>query len=140
MQDKVSRFDPTIPMNALRMMCGLFFVPHILFKINGYAGSIGFFTKAGLVPAELFYWLAIVVETVSCVGLVLGVLTPFIAAAAAGALAVAAYAVFATKGVGWLWNLGGVEYIAFWGASCLLVAWNQRDEAWKILARLRGGK
>ena len=37
----------------------------------------------------------------------------------AGCMAVAAYAVFATKGVGWLWNMGGVEYLAMWALVSL---------------------
>ena len=49
----------------------------------------------------------------------------------AGCMAVAAYAVFATKGVGWLWNMGGVEYLVMWAVVSLAVAYG----AWKNAGR-----
>ena len=120
-------FDFSQPMTALRVVAGLFYVPHILFKVMGIAGSLAFFTKAGLTPAPVFLGLALVVETIACVGLTFGLFLRWTGLVSAGCMAVAAYAVFATKGVGWLWNMGGVEYLAMWAALSLAISY----AAWK---------
>ncbi len=124
-------FDLTKPMNAIRITAGLFYVPHILFKLTGIAGSLAFFAKAGLTPAPVFLGLALVVEAIACLGLTFGLFLRWTALMSAGCMAVAAYAVFATKGVGWLWNMGGVEYLAMWAVVSLAIAFG----AWKEAAR-----
>jgi putative oxidoreductase len=45
-------------------------------------------------------------------------------------MANAVIAVFHTKGAGWLWNLGGVEYLVFWGISSLALAANAWKQEW----------
>lgn len=120
-------FDFTQPLTAIRVVAGLFYIPHILFKLGGLAGSYAFFAKAGLVPGEFFVWLAIVVEATAAVCLTFGLFLRWTGLMSAGCMAVAAYAVFATKGVGWLWNMGGVEYLAMWAVVSLAIAWS----AWK---------
>jgi putative oxidoreductase len=120
-------FDFSQPMTSVRIAVGLLYIPHITFKLMGIAGSLAFFTKAGLTPAPFFLGLALVVETIACVGLTFGLFLRWTGLISAGCMAVAAYAVFATKGVGWLWNLGGVEYLALWALVSLAVAYG----AWK---------
>ena len=93
------------------------------------AGALGFFAKAGLVPAPFFVGLALVVEALACVSLTFGLYLRWTGIMSAGCMAVAAYAVFATKGVGWLWNLGGVEYLVMWAIVSLAIsyaAWKER--------------
>jgi putative oxidoreductase len=53
---------------------------------------------------------------------VLGLCTRYAALGAAGALAVAVYALHVVKGFGWTWNTGGYEYPVFWAIACLCVA------------------
>ncbi|WP_448189444.1 DoxX family protein [Azospirillum sp. sgz301742] len=120
-------FDLSEPAIVVRMMCGLLYIPHILFKLNAMDGAAAFFGKAGFTPPMAFVVLALVMETVCAVGLTFNIHTKWVGLLSAGVMAVAAYAVFATKGVGWLWNLGGVEYLAFWGVSSLALA----AHAWK---------
>lgn len=120
-------FDFSQPLTSIRIAAGLLYIPHILFKLTGIAGSLAFFAKAGLTPAPLFLGLALVVETIACVGLTFGLFLRWTGLISAGCMAVAAYAVFATKGVGWLWNLGGVEYLAMWALVSLALAYS----AWK---------
>jgi len=122
-------FDFTQPLNVIRVVAGLFYLPHILFKVFGMAGALGFFAKAGLVPAPFFVGLALVVEALACVSLTFGLYLRWTGIMSAGCMAVAAYAVFATKGVGWLWNLGGVEYLVMWAIVSLAIsyaAWKER--------------
>jgi len=124
-------FDFTQPLTAIRVAAGLFYIPHILFKLTGIAGSLAFFAKAGLTPAPFFLGLALVVEAIACVGMTVGLFLRWTALLSAGCMAVAAYAVFATKGVGWLWNMGGVEYLVMWAVVSLAVAYG----AWKNAGR-----
>ena len=45
-------FDFTQPLTAIRVAAGLFYIPHILFKLTGIAGSLAFFAKADPAYAE----------------------------------------------------------------------------------------
>lgn len=122
-------FDLTDPLVPVRIACGLLYVPHIVFKLTGMSGAVAFFAKAGFNPPLAFVVLAIVAESVCAVALTLGILTKWAGLASAAVMAVAAYATIAAKGeVFWLWNLGGIEYVALWGALSILVAihaWRQ---------------
>lgn len=121
-------FDLTQPWNLLRIMAGAFMFPHVAgkFAAGGLsAGVLGFFAKAGFQPPEAWVILAALVEFSTGVALVMGLCTRFAALGAAGALAVAAFAVHSVKGFAWLWNLGGYEYPVFWGLVCVAVAMNE---------------
>lgn len=115
-------FDLRNPMVIIRIMCGLFYLPHILFKLNGFAGSLAFFGKAGFNPPMFFVILALVMETICLVGLTFDILTRYVGVISAGVMGVALIAVYNTKGAFWLWNLGGVEYLIFWAVASLAVA------------------
>lgn len=123
-------FDLTNGINVIRMIAGAFYVPHIVYKILGFDASLVFFAKAGLEPALLFLILSLVTESICAVGMFFGILTRWVGLMSAGTMVVAAYATFNTKGVGWLWNKGGVEYLAFWGIVSLSLAWLAWREHW----------
>src|SRR6476620_1549348 len=120
-------FDLTNPLVVVRLMCGLFYVPHVLFKVQGFEGSIVAFGKMGFQPPMLWVLLAITTEAICAVGLTFNVYVQFIGLMSAGVMAFAAYGTFATKGVHWMWNFGGVEYIAMWGVASFMLA----VAAWK---------
>jgi putative oxidoreductase len=122
-----SRFDVTNPIVILRVMCGLFYVPHVLFKLNGFEGSLAFFAKAGFSPAGFWLVLAIATESICAVALTLGLFTRYVGLMSAGVMGFAIYATLNTKGMGWMWNMGGVEYLVFWGVASAAVSL----EAWK---------
>ena len=117
-----SRFDITDPVVVVRILCGLLFVPHILFKLNAMDGAAAFFAKAGFDPAYPFLILAIITESISAAGLIFNIATKWTGLLAAAVMAGATKAVVATKGVIWLWNLGGVEYNVTWLLLCLVIA------------------
>jgi putative oxidoreductase len=119
-------FDLTDPVVVARLLCGLFYAPHILFKLQNMAGSAAFFGRV-LPMGEAMLYLAIAAETACLIGLTLNVMVKWLGLVSAGIMAVAVYATFVTKGVGWLWNLGGVEYLAFWGITSVALA----AHAWK---------
>ena len=122
-------FDLTNGAVVLRLICALFFIPHIYFKVAGNPPpALGFFVQAGFRPAAFYMRLALVVESIAALGLLFGIHTQWAALLAAANLAVAAIAVcFANRSVKWLWNLGGMEFPVFWSIACIGVAmlhWN----------------
>ena len=107
--------------NILRIICGLFFIPHIYAKFYVPA-ALGFFVAAGFKPPTTWMYVSCIIEIALATGLIFGIFTTYVAAIAALHLAVAAVAVWqVTKGK-WLWNIGGCEYCVFWAICCVVVA------------------
>ena len=109
----------------LRLMCGLFFIPHVVGKFTEPA-TLNFFKAAGFQPAATWMYIAGAIETVLCIALVLGIYTQFFAFIAFIHLLVAAAATYKVKKC-WIWVIGGVEYCVFWAICCLVVgmhAWH----------------
>lgn len=132
-------FDLTNPIVVVRLMAGLFYVPHVLFKITGFAGSLTAFGNMGFQPPLFWVSLAILTELICAVGLTFNLYTRYVGLMSAGTMALAAYGTFATKGVHWMWNFGGIEYIAFWGIASVALAvhaWKAAVKAEKGAARL----
>jgi len=122
---RAGNFDLTNEWNILRIICGAFMFPHMLGKFIGWApdpATVGFFAKAGFVPGEAWVWIAAFSEGLCGAALVLGLCTRYAALGAAAVLGIAAYALFAVKGFGWVWNKGGFEYPIFWAITSLAVA------------------
>jgi putative oxidoreductase len=127
MSEFTPNFDVTRPMDSVRVLCGLFYIPHVIGKITGYAGTVAFFAKAGFQPPAFFVLLAMVMEAACAIGLILGIGTKYLGVVSAGLMAVAAYAIVATRGLGWFWAGGGIEYLCLWGFLSLAIA----ADAWK---------
>src|SRR5262249_37321959 len=89
--------------NILRLICGLFFVPHIYAKFF-VPEALGFFVAAKFKPPALWLYIACVIETVLAIGLVFGIYTTYAGAIAFIHLLVAAAAVWRVTGGKWLWN------------------------------------
>jgi putative oxidoreductase len=106
--------------NVLRLICGLFLIPHIYGKFYEPA-ALGFFVAAKFKPPKFWMYFAGAVETVLAIGLILGIYTTIAGAVAAIHLAIAAAGVYRVTGK-WLWNIGGYEYCLFWAICCLVVA------------------
>jgi putative oxidoreductase len=118
-------FDPTNEFNILRIICGLFFIPHIYAKFF-VPEALGFFKAANFQPPAFWMYTACVIETFLAIGLIFAILPMFAGALAFIHLLVAAGAVWkVTKGK-WLWNVGGYEYCVFWAICCLIVAMHYR--------------
>ena len=130
------RFDLSDPIVVVRILCGLLFVPHILFKLNGMDGAAAFFAKAGFDPAYPFLILAIIAESMSAVGLIFNIATKWSGLLAAAVMAGATKAVLAMKGAVWLWNLGGIEYNVVWCFLCLVIAIHAWREEHRTYGRI----
>lgn len=118
-------FDLTNGAVLLRLMCALFFIPHMYFKAVGNPPpAIGFFTAAGYPNPMLFMRVALVVELIASTLLLLNIYTQYVALACASMLGVAAISIIFEQGKKfvWLWPKGGMEYSVFWGLSCVVVS------------------
>ena len=81
--------------------------------------SVGFFTRAGFYPPELFVVMSITMELICGIGLTLGIGTKYLGVVSAGMMAVAAYAIIAIYGLSWFWGGHGIEYLVFWAIASL---------------------
>lgn len=106
--------------NILRLICGLFMIPHIYGKFYVPA-ALGFFVAAGFKPPKFWMYLAGAIEVVLAAGLIFNIYVTICAAILAFHLLVAAAGVYkVTKK--WLWNIGGYEFCLFWAICCWVVA------------------
>jgi putative oxidoreductase len=118
-------FDLTNEFNILRLICGLFFIPHIYAKFF-VPEALGFFVAAKFKPPAFWMYTACVIEIILTIGLVFAILPFYVGAIACFHLLVAGAGVWkVTKGK-WLWNIGGYEYCLFWAICCLIVAMHYR--------------
>jgi putative oxidoreductase len=109
------------PLFVLRLICGFFYIPHIVGKFTAREASQGFFRAAGMQPVVTWWASAMVIEIILAVMLILGVHTHIIAWISCAYLVIATLAVIrVTKK--WLWNIGGCEYPLFWAICCAVVA------------------
>ena len=69
-------------LNILRLICGLFFIPHIVGKFTEPA-TLNFFKAAKFNPPATWMYIAGTIETFLTIGLVFAIYTPYVAAVAA---------------------------------------------------------
>ena len=130
MSGYVQNFDLTNGFNILRLICGLFFIPHIYAKFY-VPEALGFFVAAKFNPPKTWMYISCVIEVLITIGLIFAIY-PFIAGVLGFVhLLVAAAAIWKVSKGKWLWNIGGYEYCLFWAICCLIVAMNYRaDFTW----------
>lgn len=117
------------PLLGVRILAGLFFIPHVLGKILPPHGPLGFFKAAGFPLPEVAMYTAAAAETAAAIGLTFGILTFWSATIGALVLLVASAAVLVVGAQGvWLWNFGGIEYPLFWALTCGWIAWTHRPQ------------
>jgi putative oxidoreductase len=122
---KASNFDLTESHNVVRILAGFMMLPHAASKFAAGGlnpGTVAFFAKAGLQPAEFMVAFAATAEIVGGLCLLFGLATRW---AGLGVAAIMSLTVVALLNVGpfkWLWNFGGIEYNVFWALTALAVA------------------
>jgi putative oxidoreductase len=121
-------FDLTNGFNILRIICGLFFIPHLFVKFQNQDFVKDFMGKVGLNPPIAWLYGAFVIEIIATIGLVFGIYTAPVAVLAGVFLLVAAWASWKFSEGKWIWNFGGAEYPLFWGICCFVVAM----QAWRM--------
>jgi putative oxidoreductase len=117
-----SSFDLANGSNVLRIICGLFLVPHLFVKFRNQDFVKGFMEKAGLKPPIAWLYASFAVEIVCSIGLVLDLYTHYVAVIAGVFLLVASWASWRVSGGKWMWNFGGAEFPLFWSICCFIVA------------------
>ena len=113
-------FSLSDPWNILRLICGLFLIPHIYAKFFEPA-ALGFFVAATFQPPAFWLYTAFVIEIFLAIGLIFSIYLTWVAAIAAFHLLVAAVGTYKVTGK-WLWNIGGMEYPLFWAICCTAVS------------------
>ena len=121
MTGMMQAFDLTNPYTILRLICALFFIPHIYAKFF-VPEALGFFVAAKFKPPAFWMYTSCVIETLLAIGLILNIYPRYVGAIAAVHLAVAGIAVYRVTGGKWLWNIGGYEYCLFWAICCAVAA------------------
>jgi putative oxidoreductase len=100
-------FDFTRGGTIVRLIAGLFLIPHVYSKLVG-SGTVGFFKAAGFKPPAFWMYVACVIEASVAMSFLSNVFARY-------------FGVLVNRGK-WLWNFGGYEYCVFWAACCLAVA------------------
>jgi len=106
---------------VLRVLCGLFFIPHIVGKFTEPA-ALNFFVAAGFKPPAFWMYLAGVIEIVLAIGLIFNIYLFYVAVLTAIHLLVATVGILKVSGGKWPWNIGGAEYPAFWALVSAVIA------------------
>jgi len=115
-------FDITNGAVLLRLICALFFIPHMFFKAVGNPPPASkTFIAAGYPKPMLWMRIALVVEIFMSSLLFFDIYTQYTALLGVALLSVAAITVFFAndKQWIWIWRKGGKEYSVFW-ALCLV--------------------
>jgi putative oxidoreductase len=122
MSSYYQNFDLTDEFNILRIVCGLFLVPHLYAKATNIELMVGVYRDFRLYPPRAWIFSCMAMEVVGSIGLVFAIYTRYVAILIAAFLFVAAWAVWRYSKGKWLWNIGGYEYPVFWAICCVVVA------------------
>jgi putative oxidoreductase len=122
LQSLLSDLGLSSGMDYLRVLCGLFLLPHLVVKFQSQGFVKGFMAEAGLKPPTLWLYGAFAVEIATSIGLVFDIYTRYAAILAGVFLLVASYASWRVSKGKWMWNFGGAEYPLFWAICCFIVA------------------
>jgi len=115
-------FDLTNEFNILRIVCGLFLLPHFYAKVSDLQATYKLYDDFRLYPVKAWVAACLIIEIVCAIGMVFGIETRYVALLEAAFLFVAAWAVWRYSHHKWLWNTGGFEYCLFWAICCVVVA------------------
>jgi uncharacterized membrane protein YphA (DoxX/SURF4 family) len=114
------KFNPLNEFNILRIICALFFIPHIIAKFT-VPQALKFYIEVGFKPPKFWMYLAGAIEVVLTIALLFDIYTAFFGLIAFIHLIVAAAATYKWKKC-WIWVIGGIEFCVFWAICCLVVA------------------
>ncbi|MDG4854490.1 MULTISPECIES: DoxX family membrane protein [unclassified Mesorhizobium] len=110
------------PQDCLRILCGVWFLPHLIGKVRNFEKAPVTFEKAGLKPGKAFLVLTIVLEVLAALGMIFNVYSKAATGCAIVVLLGAAYAVVKINGAKWRWQQMGPEFPLFWALACLISA------------------
>lgn len=108
------------PQTILRIMCGLWFLPHAVLKVINADRAQATFAEVGFRPGRLFLFATVAMEIVAATGLVFDWFSRIAAALGIFVLVGASYAVVRMNGWNWRWNRQGLEFTIFWSFACII--------------------
>lgn len=106
---------------AVRVLCGVFFLPHTIAKLRNIDRASLLFDKVGFRPPRFFVVLTTGLEIVAAFGLISSLYPRVAAVIAAIILIGASYAIARAHTLNWRWQHPGIEYMLFWASVCLCV-------------------
>jgi putative oxidoreductase len=116
-------YDAAVPLSwlVIRVAVGWNLVVHGYGKITvgPTAGFLKAYSDLGFTPPAAWFWTALVLETATGIGLILGLFTRFFAAAAAIEMLIITMTYWHS---GFSWLRQGYEYTLLWGLVCLAIA------------------
>jgi putative oxidoreductase len=122
MQGILDVFGLEAAIDDLRVLCGLFLLPHLVVKFRSREFVKGFFADAGMNPPMFWLWSALAVEVVCSTALIFDICSHLAALLAGVFLLAASWASWRVSKGKWMWNFGGAEYPLFWATCCFIVA------------------
>ena len=114
------KFNLLNEFNVLRLICALFFIPHIIAKFT-VPQALQFYVDVGFKPPKFWMYLAGAIETVLCTALIFDFHIAFFGFIGFIHLLVAAAATYKLTHK-WIWVIGGIEYCVFWMLTCVALA------------------
>jgi len=104
----------------LRILCGVWLLPHAVLKVKNAHLAQNTFAQVGLKPGMAFLVATVAMEFLAAIGLILDIYPRVAAGLAVFVLMGASYAVLRMHGLAWRWNKSGPEYMVFWSIACVL--------------------
>ena len=121
MSTLAQNFDLTNGFNILRILCGLFLLPHLFAKATNFQFMLGIY-KSGSWSRQRLVGGSLTTEII-CAPLLILIYTRYAAILCAIFLLVATWAAWRHARSSELWNIGGCEIIPlFWAIACIVVA------------------
>lgn len=108
------------PQDMLRILCGVWFLPHAVLKVKNASLAQQTFANVGLRPGVFFLALTVIMELIAAVGLMFNIQPQAAAGLAIVVLTGASYAVLRMHGWNWRWNKSGPEFMIFWSIACVI--------------------
>ncbi|EJN06825.1 DoxX family membrane protein [Phyllobacterium sp. YR531] len=107
--------------DVMRVLCGIWFVPHIVGKATNYVKAAATFEAAGFRPGRFFVGGTIAMEVLACAGMVFNIFPKVSETLALIVLLGASYAIARINGFHWRWQKMGPEFPIFWATICLIL-------------------
>jgi putative oxidoreductase len=111
-------------LDALRLTCGFFMLPHFILKLSRYRLLHQFYERARLPYPRILAPVGVLVEGLVVTSLLSNYVVYYGAIVGVAFMLVAAWATVRVNGPGkWRWEKGGPEYPLYLAATLLILAW-----------------
>ena len=109
------------PISCLRLLSGVFLIPHLLWDLRNPSEGAKIYKDAGIGFGFLLFPTSVIIETWIIISFLFDVVSRLTAVLAVLYFAIAAAVIWKLTRK-WLWNFKGVEFLLFWSLCCVLIA------------------